>query len=145
MQFIELSLRRLEETERVFLEIFSREPWNDAWSGERLRRYMLEIMGNDNSLSFGMEENGALVAIALGKIKHWYAGTEYLVEELGVLPAWQGRGVGSALLAGMRRVLKTKGVGTVVLLTDRTLPAYKFYIGKGFSEQKEQAFLVKEL
>ena len=48
---------------------------------------MLEIMGNDNSLSFGMEENGALVAIALGKVKHWYAGTEYLVEELGVLPA----------------------------------------------------------
>ena len=93
---------------------------------------MLEIMGNDNSLSFGMEENGALVAIALGRVKHWHAGTEYLVEELGVLPAWQGRGVGSALLAGMRRVLKTKGVGTVVLLTDRTLPAYKFYIGKGF-------------
>lgn len=64
MQFIELSLRRLEEIERVFLEIFSREQWNDAWSGEQLRRYMLEIMGNDNSLSFGMEENGALVAIA---------------------------------------------------------------------------------
>ena len=80
MQFIELSLRQLEETERVFLEIFSREPWNDAWSGEQLRRYMLEIMGNDNSLSFGMEVNGALVAIALGRVKHWYAGTEYLVE-----------------------------------------------------------------
>ena len=86
-----------------------------------------------------------IVAIALGRVKHRYAGTEYLVEELGVLPAWQGRGVGSALLAGMRRVLKTKGVGTVVLFTDRTLPAYKFYIGKGFSEQKEQAFPVKEL
>ena len=138
MQFIELSLRRLEETERVFLEIFSREPWNDAWSGEQLRRYMLEIMGNDNSLSFGMEENGALVAIALGRVKHRYAGTEYLVEELGVLPAWQGRGVGSALLAGMRRVLKTKGSERSFCLRTVRCPHISFTSERAFPSRRNR-------
>ena len=42
-------------------------------------------MGNENSLSFGVYQDEVLIGIALGRLKSWYEGTEYWIDEFGIL------------------------------------------------------------
>ena len=45
------------------------EPWNDDWSDdEQLTGYMLDLTGNRNSLSLGLDEENELVGVSLGSI-----------------------------------------------------------------------------
>lgn len=114
------------------------------WQEERLRAYVRQLLHVPDPLLLGLYEDGALIGISLGRIKHWCAGVEYWIDEFGVLPQKQGQGVGSAFLKQIKAFLAEMGIHTVALLTERTAPAYAFYLQNGFFEKKEQAFLVWE-
>lgn len=145
MKLCELTVANIEEVKQIFLEIFSAAPWNDTWTDEQLHRYVFELMGNDNSLAFGYYENGNLIGLSLGRIKHWYEGTEYWIDEFGICPQKQGQGSGSAFLREIECQLKKRGITGIVLFTERMVPAFQFYLQNGFSCKEEQAFLVKSV
>lgn len=97
----ELKNSSLCEIEAFFREVFTKEPWNDDWSDPcQLRQYILDLTGNPNSLAFGFFENGEMVGLAMGSIRHWYAGTEYYIDEFCIKTSEQGRGIGNPLFAG---------------------------------------------
>lgn len=102
-------------------------------------------MGNKNSLCFGAYQDGNLVGIALGRIKSWYEGTEYWVEEFGVLPERQQTGIGSEFLRQIERMVAERGISHMALLTDRQVSAYRFYRKNGFEEREDTVFLVKSI
>ena len=77
MEIRELGLEQTEEIKRLMVEIFSKDPWNDMWTDTQLHAYVLELIGNRNSLSFGLYQGSALIGMALGRIRSWYEGTEY--------------------------------------------------------------------
>ncbi len=130
----------------LFVKIFSRAPWNDHWDDrEQLRLYMEELLGAPNSLTLGLFEGDVLTGISLGRIRHWYQGTEYWIDELGVDPERQQRGAGRRFLELIGGYLRERQVAAIVLLTDRRVPAYRFYQKNGFSEQAGQVLFVKEL
>ena len=146
MEVRELDLGDLDRVQDMLTAIFSREPWNDHWEDRgQLRRYVLELMDAPNSLSLGLFEGEALIGLSLGRVKHWWEGTEYWIDELGLLPEHQGKGAGTRFLTMMGPCLRERQVATIVLLTDRRAPAYRFYRKNGFVEQSEQAFFVKQL
>ncbi len=82
------------------------------------------MVGNKNSLPFGLFEKNELIAISLGRIKHWCSRTEYCIEEFGVIPAWQGKGIGSEFLSRIQSALREKGICAIILQTERSVPAY---------------------
>ena len=145
MEVKELNTDRIEEIKEAMTAIFSVEPWNDVWNPEQLHVYVLEIIGNRNSLSFGLYEGGRLIGISLGRIKHWCEGTEYWIDEFGILPKWQGQGAGSRFLAEIEARLAESGITGVVLLTERTVPAFFFYEKSGFKAVDEQVFFAKKI
>lgn len=49
----------------LLLDIFSGEPWNDDWTNEQIDYYVEELMGNKNSLSFGLFNWRALLLAEL--------------------------------------------------------------------------------
>ena len=103
------------------------------------------VLFHSRPLSFGFYENQNLVGISLGKVKHWCEGTEYWIEEFGILPEKQKSGLGSLFLTFIERVLKSKEVTSIVLLTENMVPAYTFYQKNGFKEQKETVFFSKKI
>ena len=127
MELRELGIRNAEEIKGLILKIFSREPWNDRWDDRQLELYVLELLGGSSPLLLGLYEEGELAGISLGRIKHWCQGTEYWIDEFGVAPEKQGRGLGTIFLGEIRRLLAGRGIGGIVLLTERTAPAYRFY------------------
>ncbi|MBO4407154.1 MAG: GNAT family N-acetyltransferase [Clostridia bacterium] len=135
-----------ESVKALFADVFTREPWNDDWSdGEQLDLYIEDLTGQGNSLTFGLYEDSALIGISMGYTKHWFRGTEYVIEEFCVRTECQGKGAGSAFLSGIEQAIREMGLKHIFLLTDSTVPAYGFYKKNGYTELKTHAAFAKTL
>ena len=135
-----LKLKRLniedkEAITSVFTSVFTKEPWNDDWSDtNQLDMYINDLVGQNYSLTYGLFEDDELIGIALGYIKHWYTGTEYIINEFCVKTDRQGAGAGSFFIAEIEKAIKEMGLKQIFLLTDSNVPAYNFYKKNGFVE-----------
>lgn len=135
-----LELRRLSTDDKeaitnVFVSVFTREPWNDDWSDrEQLDLYINDLTGQSYSLTYGLYDQDELIGISMGYIKHWYTGTEYIINELCIKTDRQGTGAGTFFLSGIEKAIKELGLKQIFLLTDRDVPAYGFYKKNGYIE-----------
>lgn len=68
---------------------------------------------------------------------------QYWIDEFGLVPDRQSRGKGSAFLRAIEARVADSGMVAVVLLTERTAPAYRFYRKNGFIEQEDNVFFSK--
>lgn len=141
----ELSVTDIEMIKDFFTGIFTKEPWNDDWSDKnQLHKYILGLIGNQNSLTFGFYADGEMVGLSMGNIRYWYSGTEYYIDEYCVKTDLQGKGLGTKFLGELLPLLKSKGMCQIFLQTNRDVPAYKFYKNNGFIELDRHVSLVKD-
>lgn len=130
----------------LFRNVFTREPWNDDWSDpEQLDAYIDDLIGQSNSLTLGFLDGNRLVGLSMGRVKHWYEGTEYCIDEFCVDVPFQNKGIGSAFLGEIEAYLSMIGVRWLFLQTDRTTPAYSFYTNRGFRELNDNVSLAKRI
>ena len=146
-----MELKELKNQDRasitnLFRSVFTNEPWNDDWSDHaQLDAYIHDLIGQDNSLTLGYCDGDHIVALAMGHIKHWFAGTEYNIDEFCVDRKMQGKGIGSMFLGEIECFLSGRGITRIFLQTDRDMPAYAFYKHRGFREMEEHVSLVKKI
>lgn len=141
---VQLDDSDFEDIKALFLGVFSQPPWNDDWSDEeQLDQYLMDLMGARAPLVLGLVEDGALIGISIGNIRHWYEGTEYYIDELCIRTDMQGRGYGSDFLSLIEVHLKERGLHTIYLTTDRDVPAYEFYLSRGFKVATSDVALYK--
>ena len=146
MELRVLTDANLEELTALFASVFTAAPWHDDWSeAEQLRQYILDLTDNRNSLTLGYYDGNEMIGLSMGHIRHWYEGTEYMIDELCVRTDCQGRGVGTAFLRDMEAFLRQRGMKHIFLLTERTVPAYRFYRKNGFIELKDNVALSRRL
>lgn len=145
MQLRELSMGDMDEIKVFFTSIFTKEPWNDDWSDEnQLQAYIADLIGNRSALTLGLFADESLVGLSMGRVKHWYSGTEYCIDELCIKTEEQGKGLGTRFLKEIESFIKTKGAKYIFLQTERTVPAYEFYRKNGFIELENSVSFVKE-
>ena len=143
-ELVELDGSSFEDIKTLFRSVFTQPPWNDDWSDEeQLDQYLLDLMGARTPLVLGLVEDGELIGISLGNIRHWYEGTEYLIDELCIKTEMQGRGYGSLFLSLIEEHLRERGLHTIYLTTDRNVPAYEFYRSRGFIELPDDVAFFK--
>jgi len=132
-----------EEMKKLFLDVFSNEPWFDKWERNQLDLYMKDLTENTNSLSFAIfDENEELIGCSLGYIFNWWQGREYFIKEFFISRKNQSQGAGSTFLTLMKEKLRDEGVQHITLATEKTVPAYHFYQKNGFTVLEDSAFLV---
>ena len=126
-----------EAIKEVFVSVFTAEPWCDDWSDtEQLDLYLQDLTGQGYSLTYGLyDDTGELIGISLGYIKHWYSGTEYIINELCIRTERQGAGAGTFFIREIEKAIRELGIKQIFLLTDSNVPAYEFYRKNGFTEQ----------
>ena len=135
-----MNLRRLsiddkEAIKVLFTGVFTREPWNDDWSdSKQLDLYIEELCGQSNSLTYGLYDGNELIGLSMGYVKHWYMGTEYIINELCIKTDRQGGGAGTFFLTQIEENIKQMGLKQIFLLTDRDVPAYNFYKKNSYVE-----------
>ena len=136
---MEYCLKQLDECaaapiKELFASVFTGEPWNDDWSDDKqLELYIHDLIGQKNSLAFGLYEGSELVGIAMGRTKHWYTGTEYCIEELCIRTSRQGNGLGRRFVEEIERACRAAGLRHIFLLTENNVPAFAFYQKLGFA------------
>lgn len=144
-----LNLKRLTIKDKEiitdeFISVFTKEPWNDDWSDtNQLDMYINDLVGQGYSLTYGLFDDDELIGIALGYVKHWYSGTEYIINEFCIKTERQGAGAGSFFIAEIEKAIKELGIKQIFLLTDSNAPAYKFYKKNGFDEEVTTRPMVK--
>lgn len=144
MKLVKLSIDDKEEIKSLYQSVFMNEPWNDDWSDEeQLDNYIVDLIGNRNSLSLGLKDGDQYVGLSLGSIKHWYSGTEYYIEELFVVTEFQGRGIGSDFIKLIEKYLVDNGIHKIFLQTDVNMPAYSFYKKRDFHELNGHVSFIK--
>ena len=130
----------------LFSDVFSHEPWNDDWrDAAQLDAYIMDLIGQSNSLTLGFMDGESLIGLSMGHVKHWYTGTEYFIDELCIDRARQGQGIGTGFLQAMEAFLPSIGVRHIFLLTNRSMPAWNFYRNRGFREMTDNAAFCKTL
>lgn len=130
----------------LFVSVFSNEPWNDDWSDEnQLHLYIQDLVGQSNSLTFGLFEETELIGISMGHIKHWYTGTEYFIDELCISTAKQGQGIGTIFLNMIEKSCRELELTHIFLLTGDNVPAFEFYKKNGFFKLENSVSLAKDL
>lgn len=144
MEIKELDISNIEDIKALFFDIFTNEPWYDDWSDpKQLNAYIIDLIGNRNSLSLGLYKDDELIGLSLGSIMHWYTGTEYYICEFCIKTEKQRNGAGTAFLKMVEEYAKSKNITHIFLQTDRTVPAYEFYRKNGFTELSEHVSLYK--
>ena len=144
MELKKLSINDKEAIKELFTDVFTGEPWNDDWSdGEQLDLYIEDLCGQGYSLTFGLYDGGELIGISMGDIKHWFRGTEYLINELCIKTDRQGTGAGTFFLTEIEKAVKEMGIKQIFLLTGRDVPAYNFYKKNGYVEESNTVPLSK--
>lgn len=146
MEFRQLTPESFEEIKGFFRDVFMGEPWNDDWSDDRqLSMYITELICSGNSLTFGLFDGEQMVGLSMGHIKHWFAGTEYYIEEFCIRTDRQGEGFGTAFLQSVEAAVKAMDIAEIFLQTNRDMPAYRFYLKNGFNELKDHVSFIKKL
>ena len=139
-----LSIKDKEIITDVFTSVFTKAPWNDDWSDKaQLDMYINDLVGQGYSLTYGLFDDDELIGIALGYVKHWYSGTEYIINEFCIKTERQGAGAGSFFIAEIEKAIKELGIKQIFLLTDSNVPAYQFYKKNGFNEEQTTRPMVK--
>lgn len=139
-----LTIKDKEIITEVFTSVFTKEPWNDDWSNtNQLDMYINDLVGQGYSLTYGLFDNNELIGISLGYVKHWYSGTEYIINEFCIKTDRQGAGAGSFFIAEIEKEIKKLGIKQIFLLTDSNVPAYNFYKKNGFNEEQTTRPMVK--
>lgn len=138
MEFRKLDMSYEEEIKDVIKDAFSIEPWNDNWDDDDIfHEYLLDLAGNRNSLVFGLYDEGQLKGVCLGRLKHWFDGIEYCIDDFGIKTDCQGRGFGAKLFDHVYEYAKANDFKGVGLWTEKSAQAYYFYKKIGFVESEE--------
>ena len=146
LNFKQLNINDKETVKKLFLSVFTISPWYDDWSDTtQLDAYLTDLMGQSNSLTYGLFEKDNLIAVSMGRIKHWYTGTEYCIDEFCVKTDMQGQGIGTYFLVEIETAIKEIGLVQIYLQTDIDVKAFDFYIKNGFVHLQDTVSLAKEV
>ena len=148
MDFVlkKLDIDNIDVIKGFFVDVFTNEPWNDDWSNEKqLHEYVIDLIGNANSLTLGYFLNSEMVGLSMGHIRHWYTGTEYYIDEFCICRNQQSLGIGTKFLKDVEQYISGRDMTQIFLQTERNVPAYHFYKKNKFIELAEHVSFAKNL
>ena len=146
ISLIEVDESYLPQMAKLLKDAFGGEPWKEDWSdAAQLSEYMKDISKAYNALNYGLLIDGKLAGMSVGRINHWWEGTNYNIEELCISPSYQRQGVGSEFLELIEQCVRKKGLAGIFLQTDNDKPAYHFYHKNGFQDLDMHISLYKSV
>lgn len=130
----------------LYKDVFSADPWKDGWiSKDQVRYYLDELISNPFFEGFVVLDNSKIIGVCLGHKRSWWAGREFFIDELFVSNEMQGKGIGTNLLDYMECNPVLGDCKRLKLLTNRNMPAKKFYLKKGFNIEENRIMMGKNI
>ena len=146
----EFDISFIEESVDLFIDVFSRTPWNDVFeSKSAIIDFFNAFIHLPNFKGYQLiDDNNRIIGVSIGFIKPWLKNGElryeYFLDQLCIDYAQQGKGLGKYFMKEIEVKLKSENINDIILNTELSSPAYHFYIKIGFHDMNEFGFLSKE-
>lgn len=129
-----------------YIEVFACAPWNEENEFPTINEYIKNIYEMNTFIGFILEstESTEFLGAALGYIKPWYQGEEYVLDTFFIEKEHQSLGLGGKFLTMLKKELKEKNIPTIMLDTDKGMPAEFFYKKNGFSSSTSAVMMFCE-
>ncbi len=130
---LKIKKEMLEECVDLYIETFTKEPWNDIYeSREQVVKFFNNHYYNNYFIGYVALLDDKMVALSIGMKKPWIKGFEYYIDEFCVSYEMQGRGIGSWLIKAIEEDLQKQGINGMMLNTEKDYPSRKFFEKNGF-------------
>ena len=144
-----MELKILEENDlskciETFIKVFNDEPWNDEWTYTKAQKYLLDFYNTPGFLGILAIENEEVIGFIFGVHRTWWSGNQFYIHEMCVDSQRQNRGIGKSMLDYLIKLIGND-ISNITLLTNRGIPAEKFYKKNGFEEIERLIFLSKKI
>ena len=142
--FKKFKKRMIDECVDLFIDTFSREPWNDVYESKKMiNKYFHNHYKNNYFVGYVVKLDKKIVAMSIGMKKPWKEGMEYYIDEFCVSYKLQGRGIGSWFMKKIEEDIKKHGMCAIMLNTEKGYPAQRFYEKNGFKVIRDMIILTK--
>ena len=146
MTISKLSEAHLDTCVNLFIEVFTKEPWNDVYeSRTQVVDFFQRHMASNTFVGYILTEGDNVIALCLGMTKPWIKGMEYYIDQFCVRPDLQHKGIGSSFLTLIEHEIRREGMNALLLNTEQGFPSERFYLKKGFQLIEGLNTLVKEV
>ena len=134
----------IEECVDLFIDVFTREPWNDVYdSREQVVQFFENHIANNYFVGYIMKNADEVIAMSLGSKKPWIKGMEYYIDQFCVKADYQRHGIGGRFLELIEKNIYANGMNAIILNTEKGFPSEKFYLKNGFCSFEELVILAK--
>ena len=134
----------IEECVDLFIDVFTREPWNDVYdSREQVVQFFENHIANNYFVGYIMKNADEVIAMSLGSKKPWIKGMEYYIDQFCVKADYQRHGIGGRFLELIEKNIHENGMNAIILNTEKGFPSEKFYLKNGFCSFEELVILAK--
>lgn len=133
MEIIKMTGEHIEECVDLFVDAFTKAPWNDTYnSREQVADFFQNHMANNYFVGYVLKDQAGIIALCAGMKKPWINGMEYYIDQFCVKPELQGKGIGSHFLKLIEREIHAQNMNAIILSTERGFPSENFYLKNGF-------------
>ena len=136
----------IDKCAELYMRAYNRPPWNYNWNYEKAVKYLGEYIDVPRFTGFVLcEDNGEFSGVTLGHSKTWWTNDLLYIDELFISPDKQRLGYGKLLLDHSEKYAKEQGYEVITLITNKYMPAMKFYKGIDYIHAEQFVFLFKPL
>lgn len=145
MDIREINLDDIENCAGLYVKTFSAPPWNEDWTisraSERLGHFY-HSLGFQGVIAI---QDETVAGFVLGNIEPYSNGPIFYLRETCTAAEYQNRGIGTAMLKQLEVRLQLKGVSSIYLVTERDIPAARFYLSRGYIAEKNTVVYSREI
>lgn len=128
----------------AYIKAYNCPPWNYHWTNERAREYLLEYMNCSQFVGFALYDEYKIVGAVFAHTKTWWTGKQLMIDEFFVSREKQKMGYGKKMLKHCDQYAAENQIGSLVLMTNRYMPSFKFYEKEEYTAIEQYVFMFKQ-
>jgi len=142
---VPITTENIDKCVSVYLKAYNCPPWNYNWTFEKAREYLLEYLGCKQFVGFALYDEDKVAGAVFAHTKTWWTSPQLMIDEFFVSREKQRMGYGKKLLAHCDEYASGQQIGTVVLMTNKYMPSYRFYDKEGYTAAEQYVFMFKQI
>jgi ribosomal protein S18 acetylase RimI-like enzyme len=138
-----ISENDITECSKLYIKVFSGDPWNETWKMEKAQARLTNFFKSQGFIGLLAESDKKILGFITGNSEPFRLNDMFYLREMCIKPDLQRSGIGIKLYCELEKILTEKKIWSVYLITQRNIPASQFYQKMGFTISEEMAFFSK--
>lgn len=140
-----ISKKDIETCARIFIDAYSREPWNENHDLGKVKEFLTKFTSENTNIGWVILEESQIAGFAVGVIIPSIERDYFRIEDICVRSDMQRKGIGRELIRRTALELRSRNIDSIILNTIKDFPAYRFYLNNGFREIESSSTMLLDI